>query len=89
MLGVRGQVSSIKKQMLQKAGFRRIVARDYLGTEIFTGMRDLLSRLKSAPIIPSFDAKTDGKYLGRVEKECMTDRGIETPVHRVVLMGSK
>ena len=89
MLGVRGQVSSIKRRMLEKIGFRKIVVRDYLGTEVFRGMEDLLVRLRSAPIIPSFEVKKDRKYLQRVQKECMTERGIETPVHRVVLIGSR
>lgn len=89
MLGVRGQVSSIKRRMLENAGFRKVVVREYLGTEVFRGMKDLLVRLQSAPIIPSFDAKRDRKYLQRVQKECMTERGIETPVHRVVLIGSR
>ncbi len=89
MLSVRGQVSTNKKKMLEKAGFVRVVARDYLGTEIFHGMHDLLVRLQSAPVIPFYDARKDRKYLKRVQKECKTERGIETPVHRVVLIGHK
>ena len=46
-------------------------------------------RLRSAPIIPFLDVKKDRKYLQRVRKECITERGIETPVHRVVLIGSR
>lgn len=89
MLGVRGHVSSIKRRMLEKVGFRKTVVRDYLGTEVFRGMKDLQVHLRSAPIIPSFDVKKDRKYLQRVQNECMTERGIETPVHRVVLIGSR
>ncbi len=89
MLGVRRQVSTAKKEMLKSVGFSRVVARDYIGTEVFRTMRDLLIRLTSAPIIPSFDPRRDTKYLKRVQRECQTDRGIETPVHRVVLVGRK
>ena len=89
MLHVKGQVSDIKERMLEEAGFRDIVARDYLGTEVFMGMRDLLVRFQSAPIIPGFNTRKDWKFLQRVRKECATDRGIETPVHRVVLIGRK
>ncbi len=89
MLSIRGQVSDIKKSMLARAGFKRVVTRDYLATEVFKGMNDLLVRLRSAPIIPSFDPRKDRKYLKRVRRECMTDRGIETPVHRVVLIARK
>jgi SAM-dependent methyltransferase len=89
MLHVKGQVSTKKKEMMEKAGFSRVITRDYLATEVFKGMPDLLVRLQSAPIIPSFDPRKDRLFLDRVPKECMTDRGIETPVHRVVLIGCK
>ena len=89
MLHVKGQVSTTKKLMMRKAGFVRAVARDYLATEVFKRMPDLLVRLQSAPIIPSFDPRRDRIFLDRVRKECTTDRGIETPVHRVVLIGYK
>jgi ubiquinone/menaquinone biosynthesis C-methylase UbiE len=89
MLGVKRQVSLMKKEMLEKVGFRKVAVRDYLGTEVFRAMSDLLVRLRSAPIIPAFDPRRDRRFLKRVQKECVTDRGIETPVHRVVLIGSK
>jgi SAM-dependent methyltransferase len=89
MLKVRGRVSDIKKSMLARAGFKRIVTRDYLGTEVFKSISDLLVRLQSAPIIPSFDLQRDRKYLKRIKEDCTTDRGIETPVHRVVLIARK
>jgi SAM-dependent methyltransferase len=89
MLHVKGQVSKTKREMLERAGFSGVVTRDYLATEVFDGMPDLLVRLQSAPIIPSFDPRKDRVFLDRVRKECVTDRGIETPVHRVVLIGHK
>ena len=89
MLGLRRRVSLAKKEWLVRAGITRVVSRDYIGTEVFREMRDLLIRLKSAPIIPSFDPRKDRSHLKRVQRECGTDRGIETPVHRVVLIGHK
>jgi SAM-dependent methyltransferase len=89
MLQIRGRVSATKREMMEMAGFTRVVTRDYLATEVFKGMPDLLVRLQSAPIIPSFDPRRDRLFLDRVRKECMSDRGIETPVHRVVLTGYK
>jgi len=89
MVHVKGQVSDIKKKMLEKVGFSKVVTRDYVGTEVFRGMLDLMVRLQSAPIIPSFDPRKDRKKLRKVQKECMTERGIETPVHRVVLVARK
>ncbi len=89
MYQFKGQVSLVKKEWLKKAGFSKVVSRDYLGTEVFQSLSDLVTRLKSAPIIPSFDAAKDKKYLERVAKECTTENGIETQVHRVVLLARK
>jgi len=88
-LGYRGQVSSVKKRWLKEVGFREATARDYLGTEIFHSVDDLVVRLRSAPIIPSFDPVKDRPFLERVKEECTTDRGVETSVHRVVLTARK
>ncbi len=89
MRGFRGQVSAVKKRRLKEVGFREVVSRDYLGTEVFHSLDDLVIRLRTAPIIPSFDPAKDRRSLDRVKEECMTDRGIETPVHRVVLVARK
>jgi ubiquinone/menaquinone biosynthesis C-methylase UbiE len=89
MLAVRGQISSLKKKMLERVGFKTMVARDYLGTEVFRTMQDLVIRLRAAPVIPHFNPQSDRKYLEQVKRECSTDRGIETPVHRVVLLARK
>jgi ubiquinone/menaquinone biosynthesis C-methylase UbiE len=89
MRGFRGQVSAVKKRWLTEVGFGHAESRDYVGTEIFRSMDDLVIRLMTAPIIPSFDAKKDGRFLKAVEEQCRTERGIETPVHRVVLVAIK
>lgn len=89
MKGFRGQVSTVKRRWLSEAGFRNIVAKDYLATEVFHTLDDFVIRLRTAPIIPSFDVKRDKALLNAVEERCMTDRGLETPVHRVVLIARK
>ncbi len=89
MKGFRGQVSTVKKGWLSETGFRNIIAKDYLATEVFHTMDDLVIRLRTAPIIPSFDVGRDGTFLKRVAELCTTDRGVETPVHRVVLIARK
>lgn len=89
MLGFVGQVSSVKRSWLEEVGFREARSRDYMGTEVFRSIDDLIVRLRTAPIIPSFDARKDGNLLETVETQCSTDRGIETPVHRVILIGRK
>lgn len=86
MYGVKEAVALSKRRMLEQAGFREIVIVDYVATEIFETMKDLIIRLNSAPIIPDFDAEKDRKFLAAVEKTCATSRGIETPIHRVTIV---
>jgi SAM-dependent methyltransferase len=89
MLGFRGQVSAVKRRRLESVGFRGVIARDYMGTEIFRSLPDLMARLRNTPIIPSFDVRRDKRFLAEVKARCATERGIETPVHRVVLVAKK
>lgn len=87
--GKKERTSSIKRKMLSDAGFAGIVIREYLATEIFESIDDLIIRMKSAPIIPDFDVKTDWNHLMEVEKICASQRGIETPKHRVTISAMK
>ena len=89
MLRYKGHVWAVKRRWLETAGFRVSTARDYVGTEIFHSLNDLIIRLKTAPIIPEFDIDRDRRFLAAVRAGCMTERGIETPVHRVVLTAKK
>ncbi len=89
MYCIMGGMAVSKPRMLEDAGFRVAEIRDYLGTEIFRTLDDLIIRLNSAPIIPNFNVKRDEKYLRQVELECKTTRGIETEVHRVTIIATK
>jgi SAM-dependent methyltransferase len=89
MLGFKGQVSTVKKRWLKQVGFKASIARDYIGTEVFRSLDDLIIRLNTAPIIPKFDVEKDRTFLEAVRARCLTERGIETPVHRVVLIAKK
>ena len=87
--GFRGHVSVVKRRWLEEVGLLEVAVRDYLGTEVFRSMADLVVRLRSAPIIPSFDIEKDRGFLEEVGRRCATERGVETPVHRVVLIARK
>lgn len=87
--GVKQRVAISKDQMLREAGFSSVEVKDYIATEIFPRIEDLIIRLRSAPIIPDFDVKRDSKFLSSVEKQCKTHRGIETEVHRVTMVAIK
>jgi ubiquinone/menaquinone biosynthesis C-methylase UbiE len=89
MFGVKERIAVSKSKMLKAVGFKVVEIRDYLATEIFQSMQDLIIRLNSAPIIPSFDVNRDARYLELVEKRCKTRRGIETEVHRVTIIAAK
>lgn len=89
MFGMKEKVAITKKKMLKKAGFKEIQTRDYIATEIFPSMKRLIIRLSDSPIIPGFELEKDRHSLETVERECSTSRGIETPVHRVIIIAKK
>lgn len=89
MFAVTKRVALSKGRMLGNVGFRIVEIKDYLATEIFQSINDLIIRLSSAPIIPNFDVKRDARYLERVEEMCTTSRGVETEVHRVTIVAVK
>lgn len=89
MYGAKEPIALSKKRMVEQAGFKEIEVVDYVATEIFEGMKDLIIRLKSAPIIPDFDVEEDKRFLAVAERTCATSRGIETPVHRVTIVARK
>ena len=89
MFGVRERVAVSKRRMLERAGFREVQIVDYVATEIFEGMKVLVVRLRSAPIVADFDAERDRRILAIVERDCKTPRGIETPVHRVTIVARR
>ncbi len=86
---VEEKVSLSKDKMLRRVGFRVIEIKDYLATEIFGTIQDLIIRLKNSPIIPDFDVEKDKKYLDLIETKFKTDKGIATQVHRVTIIAKK
>ena len=89
MYDVQEKVSVTKEKMLKSVGFDVIEIEEYLAYEIFDSLRDLVIRLKSAPIIPNFDVHRDRASLEAIEKTLATPRGIRTEVHRVTIIGRK
>jgi ubiquinone/menaquinone biosynthesis C-methylase UbiE len=88
MLGSE-KVSVLKQKSLREIGFRPLKIKEYIATEIFPAMNDLIIRLKNSPIIPDFDPDHDKEYLEKVEKVCRTSRGIKTQTHRVTIIARK
>ncbi len=72
MYGVEEKVSLSKSKLLRTAGFHVIEVKDYLATEIFGTIQDLIIRLKNSPIIPEFDTEKDRKILELIETRYKT-----------------
>jgi ubiquinone/menaquinone biosynthesis C-methylase UbiE len=85
MLGSEGVVA-LKERLLRETGFRNLEIKEYIATEIFPTLKDLIIRLKDSPIIPDFDAEKDKQYLEKIEKAYRSTKGIETPTHRVTII---
>ncbi|TMI40133.1 class I SAM-dependent methyltransferase [Candidatus Bathyarchaeota archaeon] len=80
------RVIDLKERMLREAGFENLQIKEYIATEIFPTIRDLIIRLKDSPIIPDFDPEKDKRYLEEIVKTCKSSKGIETPTHRVTII---
>ncbi len=89
MYSVKERVSVTKEKMLRAAGFDVIEIKDYLAYEVFETLRDLVIRMRSAPIIPDFDSDQDKTCLDEVERTLTTPDGIRTEVHRVTIIAGK
>ncbi len=89
MDSVEEKVSLSKDKMLRRVGFHMIEVKDYLATEIFGTIQDLIIRLKDSPIVPNFDVEKDRKSLEIIETKFKTEKGIATQVHRVTIIARK
>src|SRR6267143_1397744 len=80
------RVIALKERLLREADFENLEITEYIATEIFPTINDLIIRLKNSPIIPDFDPEKDKQYLEEIEKACKSSKGIETPTHRVTII---
>ena len=80
------RVIDLKERILTEAGFENLQIKEYIATEIFPTIKDLIIRLKDSPIIPDFDPEKDKQYLEKIEETCKSSKGIETPTHRVTII---
>ncbi len=89
MYSVKEKVSVTKEKMLRAVCFDVIEIKDYIAYEVFETLRDLVIRMRSAPIIPDFDPHQDEACLDEVERTLTTPDGIRTEVHRVTIKARK
>src|SRR5712664_4156813 len=62
MLGSE-RVVALKERLLRETGFKKLEVKEYIATEIFPTIRDLVIRLKNSPIIPDLNAKKNKEFL--------------------------
>ncbi len=85
----KGTIAEEKKRLLAKAGFKSVDVREFEATEYFKTLKDVVMRLETTPIIPSFDRNKDRAFLEKLEKLCTDKKGIKTNEHRVIITATK
>jgi ubiquinone/menaquinone biosynthesis C-methylase UbiE len=83
--------SFLKKEIeaVKKANFEIVYAEDFYYNEYYLSYEDLDIFLQGVPIFEDYDSVRDKEYLERYVKKFQTEKGIDLPRHRIVLMARK
>lgn len=84
-----GKIADEKTKLLREAGFKNVDVRDFEATEYFKTLKDVIMRLETTPIIPSFDKNADRALVEKLGKTCADENGIKTNEHRLVITATK
>lgn len=84
-------ISVLKKDMgeIKKVGFEIVYAKDFYYNEYYLSFEDLDTFLQGVPIFKDYDSEKDKKYLEEYVRKFQTEKGINLPRHRVVLVAVK
>ncbi|MCL5019445.1 MAG: methyltransferase domain-containing protein [Patescibacteria group bacterium] len=84
-------ISELKKDVeeIEKAGFTIAYAQDFYYNEYYLSYKDLDIFLQGVPIFEDYDSEKDGKYLEEYVEKFQTEKGINLPRHRIVLVAKK
>lgn len=77
------------KNLLKKAGFKIIFAKDFEYVEYYSTLRDLGIFLSGVPIFKDYGLPNDKKYLETYCHKFKSEKGIALKRHRVVLVARK
>lgn len=77
------------KQGLKKAGFEVVYAKNFFYNEYYPTYENLDLFLQGVPIFEDFDSEKDKKLLETYASGFKTQKGIQLPRHRVVLVAKK
>ncbi len=75
--------------LLKNLGFNRVIVREYNPIQYFATLNDLILRLETTPIIPSFHRVKDRRTLQIIEQSLFDGRGIRTNSHRLIVKATK
>lgn len=78
-----------EKSDLEKAGFKMIYAQDFFYNEYYLSDKDLDIFLQGVPIFEDYDSEKDKKSLSEYIAKFKTEKGINLPRHRIVLVAQK
>jgi len=73
----------------KNAGFEIVYAQDFYYNEFYLSFKDLDIFLQGVPIFEDYDSEKDRKYLEEYVNRFQTEKGINLPRHRVVLVAKK
>ncbi len=73
----------------KKAGFKIVYAQDFHYNEYYLSYKDLDTFLQGVPIFEDYDSEKDRKYLEEYVEKFQTEKGINLPRHRIVLVAKK
>ena len=80
--------SFLKKEIgeAKKADFEIVYAEDFYYNEYYLSYEDLNIFLQGVPIFEDYDSVKDKKYLEEYVKKFQTEKGIDLPRHRIVVV---
>ena len=78
-----------KRKLLENVGFKEIKTNEINCKEYYKTMEDLIFLLQNTPIIPNFEIKKDYKKLEMIKRSLLTNNGIKTNSHRIIIQAIK
>ncbi len=78
-----------EKQKLIDAGFNIVFAQEYFYDEYYASYEDVDKFLQGVPIFEDFDSEKDGALLKEYVVKFKTEKGIQLPRHRIVLVAKR
>ncbi len=88
MMKTKGHVSSLKREIMDNAGFVKTDMEEFFYQEKFSTLKDLIMLLETTPIIPNFDVNKDHCSIEKIRK-LFGEKDIEIRRHRVIISGEK